>query len=384
MALVAYGSSSDECSEDEDVNNASPKLKSIQTSGTHKLKLPIPKQSESQESDDNETAEQEQIKLILPPPSIVSTSIVEEDDEFLKKKAVPTLQPPKPVIRKGPVQITIPSLSSFKDDEKDENNRVKDNSIVNTSTNKGSGLLGLLPKPKSEFAPKIALEGTKPSTSMVPHSVMNKQKAVQANKSASSVSQKTAHKVNTVKKLIEHYSESDESDTEGGTDFFSFNKTEKLPEVSAKEIEAMVAKQTARMEEASSKFEQTVALENEEYSQSSNEDTTPNYASQLDEEAIQALVGGSKSKRPKLSDVQVIDLSANDIIQRDDWEKAHLQQETQYIPRGKLTETGTGKQKKKHQITYLAQQAKANELELQAMWAQNRSSRRQTQNKYGF
>lgn len=383
MALVAYGSSSDECSEDEDVDNPSPELRQIQKSGTHKLKLPIPKQSESLESDEDEIVEQEHIKLILPPPSIISSGgVVEEDDEFLKKKAIPTLQPPKPVIRKGPVQITIPSLSSFKDDEKDENNRVKDNSIVNTSTNKGSGLLGLLPKPKSEFAPKIALEGTKPSTSMVPHSVMNKQKAVQANKSSSSVCLKTAHKDNTVKKLIEQYSESDESDTEEGTDFFSFNKTEKLPEVSAKEIEAMVAKQTARMEEA--KFEQTLASENEEYSESSNEDTTTNYASQLDEEAIQALVGGSKSKRPKLSDVQVINLTANDIIQRDDWEKAHLQQETQYIPRGKLTETGTGKQKKKHQITYLAQQAKANELELQAMWAQNRQSRRQTQNKYGF
>lgn len=383
MALVAYGSSSDECSEDEDVDNPSPELRQIQKSGTHKLKLPIPKQSESLESDEDEIVEQEHIKLILPPPSIISSGgVVEEDDEFLKKKAIPTLQPPKPVIRKGPVQITIPSLSSFKDDEKDENNRVKDNSIVNTSTNKGSGLLGLLPKPKSEFAPKIALEGTKPSTSMVPHSVMNKKKAVQANKSSSSVCLKTAHKDNTVKKLIEQYSESDESDTEEGTDFFSFNKTEKLPEVSAKEIEAMVAKQTARMEEA--KFEQTLASENEEYSESSNEDTTTNYASQLDEEAIQALVGGSKSKRPKLSDVQVINLTANDIIQRDDWEKAHLQQETQYIPRGKLTETGTGKQKKKHQITYLAQQAKANELELQAMWAQNRQSRRQTQNKYGF
>jgi proline-rich protein PRCC len=40
--------------------------------------------------------------------------------------------------------------------------------------------------------------------------------------------------------------------------------------------------------------------------------------------------------------------------------------------------------KKKHQITYLAAEAKAREEELQNQWAQNRNARRQTQNKYGF
>jgi len=41
-------------------------------------------------------------------------------------------------------------------------------------------------------------------------------------------------------------------------------------------------------------------------------------------------------------------------------------------------------QKKKHQITYLAFEAKAREQELQAQWAQNRATKRQTQMKYGF
>jgi len=40
--------------------------------------------------------------------------------------------------------------------------------------------------------------------------------------------------------------------------------------------------------------------------------------------------------------------------------------------------------KRKHQITYLAHEAKAREQELQNQWAQNRMSRRQTQSKYGF
>lgn len=69
----------------------------------------------------------------------------------------------------------------------------------------------------------------------------------------------------------------------------------------------------------------------------------------------------------------------------------------------------TGQSKRKHQITYLAQQviykftyyfikyfklifntiykcvqAKANELKLKNMWAENRLTRKQTQAKYGF
>ncbi len=41
-------------------------------------------------------------------------------------------------------------------------------------------------------------------------------------------------------------------------------------------------------------------------------------------------------------------------------------------------------QKRKHQITYLAVEAKAREQELQQQWAANRANRRQTKMKYGF
>jgi len=43
-----------------------------------------------------------------------------------------------------------------------------------------------------------------------------------------------------------------------------------------------------------------------------------------------------------------------------------------------------GMMKRKHQITYLAAEAKAREEELQNQWAQNRTARRATQSKYGF
>lgn len=40
--------------------------------------------------------------------------------------------------------------------------------------------------------------------------------------------------------------------------------------------------------------------------------------------------------------------------------------------------------KRKHQITYLAFEAKAREQELKNQWAQNRANKMATKNKYGF
>lgn len=44
----------------------------------------------------------------------------------------------------------------------------------------------------------------------------------------------------------------------------------------------------------------------------------------------------------------------------------------------------TMQQKRKHQITYLAYEAKERELELKNQWAENRFTKKQTQSKYGF
>lgn len=44
----------------------------------------------------------------------------------------------------------------------------------------------------------------------------------------------------------------------------------------------------------------------------------------------------------------------------------------------------TSQQKRKHQITFLAHQAKERELELKNQWAENKFSKKQTQSKYGF
>lgn len=43
-----------------------------------------------------------------------------------------------------------------------------------------------------------------------------------------------------------------------------------------------------------------------------------------------------------------------------------------------------GMVKRKHQITYLAFEAKAREQELKNQWAQNRANKMATKNKYGF
>jgi len=44
----------------------------------------------------------------------------------------------------------------------------------------------------------------------------------------------------------------------------------------------------------------------------------------------------------------------------------------------------TSQQRRKHQITYLAHQAKEREFQLKNQWAENKFAKRQAQSKYGF
>jgi proline-rich protein PRCC len=45
---------------------------------------------------------------------------------------------------------------------------------------------------------------------------------------------------------------------------------------------------------------------------------------------------------------------------------------------------GMAQDRRKHQITFLAQQAKAHEQDLQNGWADSRFKRQQAKNRYGF
>lgn len=404
MSLVAYVASSDEDSDCESTEETNIPVKlnqcSISTVTQSKndqnpsksLNLPQPKNSAKTDDTTEDKNDSVDFKLKLPAPRKAQIVVEEEDDEFLRKKVEPSLvvKPSKPKPMRQPVKITIPSLAELGTDDAPKGKPV----ALGPKPSKPSGLLSVLPKPRFESMFKKASEpdaastssttassatSIKPTitktTSLVPHSVANKLKAAKAKPVASS---KKAGGLGL------NYTNSDDSDDDDdGGDFFSLNNEEKLPEVSAHEINAMVAKKASKMAEFSRNLQQqdNQAMEVEETPQ-----PTTSRVPERDEINMEALIGARAAKRSRREDFQFIDVSQADITSnQEEWSRNQLQAETQYQPTGKLTtgDPGAGT-KKKHQITYLAYQAKANEAELQAMWATNRQSRRQTQSKYGF
>lgn len=107
----------------------------------------------------------------------------------------------------------------------------------------------------------------------------------------------------------------------------------------------------------------------------------------FDEKAIEYLCGrrGIKRKDTEIDEANIIEINGEDIKpdEREWLVKALTEEPVQRLI--SMQSCGISSQsKKKHQITYLAHQAKAMELELKNQWSQNRMTRKQTKSKYGF
>lgn len=403
MSLVAYAASSDEDSDNEENNvtvmqapeRAIESIATTNNGGTNNktLHLPQPKTNNVQINEDSE------LNLNLPQPKKTFNSIIyeEKDDEFLHKKVAPSLiEKPVPLKRSNnrqPVRITIPSLAELEDSTDVRGKMVK----VAPNPSKSISLLGMLPPPKftavlgksemnsSPSEPFKKSTTTTKTISLVPHSVANKfkQNATKPKPNANLTNNSA---------LDLNYNNSDESDDEDSGDFFSLNHEDKLPEVSESEINAMVTKKAAQMakfsKNLSGSIETTIAASRMQGNESKSEQqpSTSELVQHRDEINIEALIGTRAAKRMKKEDIQFIDISQDEVkLNQKEWLRNQLTQETEFQPTGRLVGDGPGAgTKKKHQITYLAYQAKANEQELQAMWAANRHTRRQTQSKYGF
>lgn len=403
MSLVAYDYSSGEGSDQEEDEETGPSAVVAQTTEPTTDNVNKPQQngsSEEVEEKDDPIEDEDEVHLPLPAPKKLTNGLnveEEEDDEFLRKKAIPAevVKPlpklPLPKMRNGKVQITIPSLRDFKDDDGD---KPKAKPVIGAELpKKGTGLLGMLPRPKSEVSFTVSAAQAGPSTSaaapskpivnrLIPDSVANRPRNVYAE-------QKSAKKP-LPKKVDSKAVESDDSDDEK-VDFFSLNKEEALPEISANEINAMVAKRAARMAETVKKFENPEEQEPQpgtsgHYSQMAPIPEAQAEAEDLaNERALASLIGGNKAKRARLDEVNIIDISSSDIVPtKEDFLRRKLQEETGFVPTGHLTGDWSCTSKRKSHITYLASKAADNAQELEAMWSSNRQSRRQTQSKYGF
>ncbi|XP_041975134.1 proline-rich protein PRCC [Aricia agestis] len=371
MALVAYDNSdSSEYEEDED----GPSAILVTNVKDNKLKQDVNKIIENETTTDNEKESEQDKSLFfqLPQPTSGKITIVEEDDEFLHKKATPSTAPkPKP-------KITIPSLSDFKDVE-DFVSTAK----PKTTNGKKSGLLSMLPQPKNGFSSS--------STSLIPNSVKQKPQT-SAKKKVPLPSPKVAAKPST---LIEY---SDESDDEVQNDFFSINKpVEALPDDIPLDVEDKRNSQkdsntAPRGIESYFKKEEIMnEIPEENYIPFSSEQMETNNVAEssnevaLTEEAILKLCG-SRGKR-KHEEIQIIDINQQEVLNdaREMLLKGLMDDtSTRQSASKKRGNEPTSQQRRKHQITYLAHQAKANEAELQNQWANNRMTKRKTQSKYGF
>ncbi|XP_063394748.1 proline-rich protein PRCC isoform X1 [Cydia fagiglandana] len=378
MALVAYDNSDSSEFEDE-VNEGAAASAVI----LNKKETVTDPSVSNPESEDNVELQGQSLFNLLPQPSNQKPAVLEEDDEFLHKKEtdIPIVKPK--------AKITVPSLSDFRDVE-DTAPAVKPKKM----NGKKSGLLSILPQPRN-----AVLATTK---SLIPHVLTQKPKP--------NPTVKKKEPLPPIKKdkpsLAMDYS--DDSDDEVQNDFFSINKPVELPEdvpldidekVSLKKEENVPALKEPRDIQSYFKAD---TVENEvqpEYSESSSygyqyEASTGygnGYPAQgssndaLDEEAIMKLCG-ARGKR-KREDIQIVDVNQSEVLaDAREWLAKGLTDDTskRVSSSKRKGNEPTSQQKRKHQITYLAHQAKANEVELQNQWANNRQSKRQTQSKYGF
>ncbi|XP_055606896.1 proline-rich protein PRCC [Uranotaenia lowii] len=402
MSLVAYDYSSDEDSGQEETDPVPSTVVNKNENGSVQLEQESESTSEPTNEINKVIQEEPTNHLHLPTPKIFTlngVSVEEEDDEFLRKKAVP-IEKPTPLIpltkaihskvKNGKVQISIPSLNDFSIDETKD--KPKPKAIIGAELpNRTTGLLNMLPKPKSEMAFPIhsTVPGTGQSKSafnmLVPDSV------TQRSKNAKQPPKKPLQKPTVSSKLDNKESDDSDGDDDEKLDFFSFNNDEKLPEISTNEINAMVAKRAARMAKAAKDFEELSNPQEEMQPGPSASQSNPALYTHESEQnlasdrAISSLIGGNKAKRAKLDEVQIIDINSSDIVpNEEDFMRRKLMDETGFVATGNLTGDWTCTSKRKSHITYLASKAMENAQELEAMWSANRQSRRQTQSKYGF
>lgn len=278
----------------------------------------------------------------LPKTKSVFHNILEDKiEDFIPKS--------KPIKEKQKVKITIPSLSDFKDeDEAPSEKKFK--------PSKGSGLISLLPPVRG---------AVKTSKSFIPNVVANKTKTA-----ADSVSSKKKKNIQPVKvegkKLLKEKKDV-LSDAESDDDV-------EVPETFDDEIWEKVCgrkkvKTTIQEPEPVPQESIDIAPEPEEPYDG------------LDNEAFKELVG--KTKRP-LGNIRLIDINEGEIIpDKDLWMTKSLT-DPELAAKPKIENPVDPTRRKKHHITYLAEQAKANEQELQNTWAASKNSRLMSRAKYGF
>lgn len=277
----------------------------------------------------------------------------------------------------------------FADDDGDEEAKEPPRKKVNPSRS-GSGLFSVLPEPKHASAKEA-------KRSLVPH-VLTK-KPLQTQKLTRKVPKRQPATTGAVGNVSDD--EEEEKVLTGTSDFFSLsegntNYTAITQELACSHVAATVAPKLEPISEESrvpctQPVNPSLILGQHDHCYKEVEFSTleqdlsqpaPAATTSIDEAAIMRLTG----KRGSADVINFIDVNADDaLLTRQEWmTKALSEEKPQHGFSRKREGLPTQKQKQKHQITYLAHQAKERELDLKNTWALNRMNKMQSQAKYGF
>lgn len=440
MSLVAYCASDD--SEDSDAEEtkdiqdepSSAKPQIVPSKGTQNIENGTISDSDS----DNEARSGNNLEdnalndklRALPEPKhteigkgIPETDVLEEE---VKPKAAELADAPKPPPKKPkqPVRITIPALNPDSDEE--DGPSIKRAKTSNSKQGK-SGLFALLPPPQH-----ASIKET--NRALIPHTLTKKQPAAPTPKPSTRPSKKEI--VGPAKPGQE---DSDSDGEDQPANFFSFGNddthtvsglsSKKLslppPMVASEHLVSGVVRPSVNVSQdlaggsvlgrsvdprsgvlqfgASYSSTQGVyqphiagpipmetSMAAEEIEQGSDETERQSAPTvPTDEDEFQQLLQSDeflrmqgKKHRGKES-INIVDVNADDFISTVDVHKSMTEEQPERTSH-KKGDGPSSQQKRKHQITYLAHQAKEREIELKNEWSNNRMSRKQTQAKYGF
>lgn len=260
------------------------------------------------------------------------------------------------------VKISVPSLAQFDDDEDETEQKVR------KEPQKESGLFAVLPPPK----------GTPLSNKSFIPNVLTRKPRVPAKP-----------KKPPPKKPVIVTNDSTESDDE--------DIMKDIPETFDEETWKKVCVPRKKQEKR-----KIIEVENYIAQTQQSVEIAPEPAKPyegLDNEAFKQLVGSTKRRK---ENIKLIDINEEEVLpDKDLWLTKSLT-DPNMAPKAEEEDPVNDTCKRKHHITYLAQQvfvvlfvhcnrscglflqAKANEQELQSQWSQSKYNRRLTQSKYGF
>lgn len=279
------------------------------------------------------------------------------------------------------VQISLPKLCNYGDDDDDESDEeiskpkstlknLKPDVVEVPKEKPRSGLLGLLPPPKSSQNPFIK---TTPAaqTSSFTESKFNKSTAPAVKETSSSSSSSSSL-------LLPRTMASK-------TPIKIADLENEFPKTSKKQIPQPVSLDP---EDDPEPFRNEQDEDDNDDEGEDQPETSSNYVQTssisqqiLDKEAMLRLCGSQGNKR-KLEDFEITDISAKQLV--GDNKAELLKQVTDEYKPATNKEYFTTSSRKTHHVTYLAKVAIERDQELRASWAANKFNKRMAREKYGF